>query len=62
MTVEKSVKVVLNSEEEKCLHKALDIINEIWTQTRDYGCDVEFDDEENYNLLDEMHSTISVII
>ena len=61
MYVETSVKVRLMDEEEECLHKALDIINEIYHETCNYSCEVTFEDDIE-SVLDEMQSTIRSII
>lgn len=63
MTVEKTVKVKLTNEEEQCLKKANEIINEMFNTTTNcnYSCKIEF--EENIeDILDEMQSTIRYII
>ena len=61
MIVEKTLKVRLSKEEEECLRKANDIINEIYNDVSDLSCDIEFEDDIE-NVLDEMQANIRYII
>ncbi len=61
MIVETSVKVRLTDEEEECLQKALNIITDIRSETSNYSCEIEFEDDIEC-VLDEMQANIRSII
>ena len=61
MTVEKTVRIKLTDEEQQILIKANNIINEIYNNTRDYSCEIDFEDNIE-DVLDEMQSNIRYII
>ena len=61
MTVEKTVRIKLTNEELQTLVKANNIINEIYNNTSDYSCEIDFEDNVE-DVLDEMQSNIRYII
>ena len=61
MTVEKTVRIKLTDEEQQILIKANNIINEIYNNTSDYSCEIDFEDNIE-DVLDEMQSNIRYII
>lgn len=61
MTVEKTVRIKLTNEELQTLVKANNIINEIYNNTSDYSCEIDFEDNVE-DILDEMQSNIRYII
>jgi len=61
MTVEKTVRIKLTDEELQTLIKANNIINEIYNNTSDYSCEIDFEDNVE-DVLDEMQSNIRYII
>jgi len=61
MTVEKTVRIKLTNEELQTLVKANNIINEIYNNTSDCSCEIDFEDNVE-DVLDEMQSNIRYII
>ena len=62
MIVKASVKVVLSDEEKDVLKQAMDVIDSIYIDTRDCNCEIEFEDDDVYDILDDMQSQIRNII
>ncbi len=61
MIVEPVAKIRLFDGEEECLHKALDIIRNLYSETAELSCKMEFENKFD-EILDEMHSIIEEIL